>query len=45
MKRVALIFGIMLVGIIALLESAGKHKRRMSYIPDRESEYDDVWWG
>ena len=45
MKRIAFILAIMFVGIIALLESSSKHKRRMNYMPDRESEYDDVWWG
>ena len=44
MKRIAFIFGIMLVGVIALLESSVKQKKRSDYIPDTEPEYDEVWW-
>ncbi|MEO6454539.1 MAG: hypothetical protein ABIN97_10720 [Ginsengibacter sp.] len=44
MKRIVIILGIMLVGIIALLENSGKHKRRISLLQDKEADYDDVWW-
>lgn len=44
MKKIALIFGIMIVGVIVLLETSTSHKKKIA-IPESELEYDDVWWG
>ena len=44
MIRITFIIGIMLVGIIALIESSGKHNRRVNYMNGKELE-DDVWLG
>lgn len=44
MKRIVFIFGIMLVGAVVLLESSGKRKKQLNFIPETELEYDDVWW-
>ncbi len=44
MKRILFLLGILFVGIIALLETSGKHKRQVTYTSDTVLEYDDAWW-
>jgi len=44
MKRILIVLGIMIVGIIALLEKSGKQKRKLQYNGDNAIEYDEVWW-
>ncbi|MEO6327910.1 MAG: hypothetical protein ABIO55_03220 [Ginsengibacter sp.] len=44
MKRIVVILGIMFVGIIALLETSSKQKKRTASVQELEMEYDEVWW-
>lgn len=45
MKRIMFLLGILFIGVIALLETSGKHKRQVNYTPANTAlEYDDAWW-
>ncbi|HEV8080865.1 MAG TPA: hypothetical protein VGP43_09140 [Chitinophagaceae bacterium] len=43
MKNIALLIGIVLVGILAL-QSSDKYKKRVNYVPNNGWD-DDVWFG
>lgn len=45
MKRLAIIFGIMCVGVIVLLETSNKKNKHHKPGKLIESDPEDVWWG